>query len=148
MNLSFNSDGNLHETVELSLEEFQQQFGTNMSRIEKIKAATQFFKKFSSCGCKAVYIGGSFVSKKKDPEDIDLLFDLTEADSEKLEWELPELLSHNHKNKIGTIRRNLKCHIFTFDKRDQRLLDILLRDRKGYPKGMVKINLQNEFNYD
>ena len=84
MNLRFNSNGNLHETAELSFDAFQLHFGTNASRKEKIKNAVTFFKIFGLCGCKEVYVAGSFVSKKKNPEDIDLLFDLTEVDDKKL----------------------------------------------------------------
>jgi hypothetical protein len=148
MNLRFNSNGNLHETAELSFDAFQLHFGTNASRKEKIKNAVTFFKIFGLCGCKAVYVAGSFVSKKKNPEDIDLLFDLTEVDDKKLRTEFPEFFGSNRHNNLGIIRRNLKCHVFTFDEDDLTMFEILQSDRDGYPKGFVKISLENEFNYD
>src|SRR5688572_1163980 len=131
MNLSFNTIGNLHETVELTFEEFQQHFGTNPQRKEKIKTAMTFFRIFSSCGCQAVYIAGSFVSKKKNPEDIDLCFDLTGIDIEKLKIEFPEFFGLNRHNNIGKIRRDLKCHIFSFDKVDTYMFDRLQKARDG-----------------
>src|ERR1700754_1559554 len=90
MTLSFNSYGNLHKDVELSVEEFQKHFGTNSERIEKIKTALIFFKIFSQCGCMSVYIGGSFISTKKNPSDIDLCFDLNNVNHEELKKEFPE----------------------------------------------------------
>src|ERR1700754_3218693 len=132
MKLSFNTEGYLHETVELSFEQFKQHFGTNAHRIELIKAAIKFFKIFSSCGCKAVYVDGSFVSKKNYPEDIDLLFDFNEVDDEKLKEKFPEFFDKDRHNLLGRIRRDSKCHIFTLEKGDQEMFDFLQWDRKGY----------------
>jgi hypothetical protein len=148
MNLRFNTSGNLHENVELSFDDFQKLFGTNPGRKEKIRSAVTFFRIFSSCGCEAVYIGGSFVSKKQNPEDIDLCFDMTKVDNEKLNREFPEFFGLNSHNYIGTIRRNLKCHIFIFDEMDTLMLDYLGKDRERNPKGLVKISFKNGFNYD
>jgi hypothetical protein len=148
MTLSFDTSGNLHETVELSFDDFQKLFGTNAGRKEKIKNAVTFFRIFSSCGCEAVYIGGSFVSNKKNPEDIDLCFDMTKVDHEKLNKEFPEFFGLKSHNNIGTIRKNLKCHIFTFDNTRKLYLQMLERDRDQNPKGLVKISFKNGFNYD
>ena len=148
MNLSFNSTGHLHKDVELTLEEFIQLFGTNPSRKEKIKNALRFFKIFSSCGCSTVYIGGSFVSTKQNPSDIDLCFDFTTLDDNKLKKEFPEFFGHNRINKLGEIRRTLKCHLFTFDNEDTTMLEYLQEDRDKNPKGLVKIILKKGYNYD
>lgn len=148
MRLSFNSNGNLHKSVELTIEEFQQYFGTNELRREKIKKALLFFKIFSSCGCTAVYIGGSFVSTKKNPSDIDLCFDLTDIDGAKFKREFPEFFGSERINTIGKIRRDFKVHIFTFDSSDTYLFEYLQEDRYGNPKGLVKIGLINGYTYD
>lgn len=148
MRLSFNGSGNLHETVELSFEEFQQHFGTNQQRKEKIRTAVSFIKIFASCGCKAVYIAGSFVSTKKDPEDIDICFDLTGIDEEKLERIFPGFNGPNRYMVIGKIRRESACHLFTFNNDDGFALELLQTDRYFYPKGLVRINLEKEFTYD
>jgi hypothetical protein len=74
MSLSFNSNGHLHKTVELSLNEFEQHFGTNEWRKDRIRNAKIFFEIFAACGGQTVYVGGSFVSKKIYPDDIDLCF--------------------------------------------------------------------------
>ena len=143
MKISFNTQGNLHQTVTLTYAEFKKYFGVNPGRIEKIKAALQFFKIFHSCGCTTVYIGGSFVSTKKNPEDIDLCFDITAIKEEKLKKEFPNFFDVNER---GKIRRDLKCHIFHFDAEDTLLFDLLTEDRDGNLKGLVKINL-NDITY-
>src|SRR5687768_3134130 len=110
MNLSFNSSGHLHRTVELTLAEFEQHFVYNALRKEIFKNAIRFLKIFGSCGCSAVYIGGSFVSTKKNPGDIDLCFDFSTIDDNKLKKDFPEFYGPNKFNKLGEIRKNLKCH--------------------------------------
>jgi hypothetical protein len=83
-------------------------------------------------------VDGSFVSTKKNPEDIDLCFDLTNVDPDKLRKEFPEFFDVNA---IGTIHRDLQCHIFHFDQEDRHLFDLLQSDRAGDPKGLVKLNI-------
>ena len=140
MKLNFNSQGFLHETIILTYQEFEQHFGTNPTRIQQINNALPFFRIFRSCGCKAVYIDGSFISKKKYPEDIDLCFDITDMDIERLKMEFPEFFDLNE---MGKIRRDLQCHIFTFEQNNTRLFDFLSEDRDGNLKGFVKLNLKD-----
>lgn len=144
MNLSFNSNGNLHKTVELTLGEFEQHFGTNEWRKARIKNALVFFEIFSACGCSTVYIGGSFISTKINPDDIDLCFDLQDVDPDKLEEVFPDFFDFN---KIGEIQRNFKCHILHINTGNLQFLRMLEKDKDGYPKGLVKINLKDIF-YD
>lgn len=144
MSLSFNSNGNLHKTVELTLTEFEQHFGTNEWRKVRIKNALIFFEIFASCGCSTVYIGGSFISTKINPDDIDICFDLQDIDIDKFGIAFPDFFDFN---KIGEIRRNFKCHLLHFDKNNLQYLRMLEKDKNGYPKGLVKINLKDTF-YD
>ncbi|THU37005.1 hypothetical protein FAM09_18795 [Niastella caeni] len=144
MSISFNSNGHLHKTEELTLEEFEQHFGTNDWRKARIKNALIFFEIFCACGCSTVFIGGSFISTKINPDDIDLCFDLQNVDYDKLEKVFPDFFDYN---KIGEIRRNLKCHILHFDANNLQYLHMLEKDLNGYQKGLVKINLKDIF-YD
>ena len=140
MSLNFNSKSYLYETIILTYEEFVQHFGTNPRRMEQINNALSFFRIFHSCGCKTVYVDGSFVSKKKYPEDIDLCFDLTGVDAENIERQFPQFYDIHA---IGRIRRDLQCHIFYFTENDQRLFNLLSEDRNGNLKGFVKLNLND-----
>jgi hypothetical protein len=89
-------------------------------------------------------IGGSFVSKKLYPDDIDLCFDLQEVNLDNLAEAFPDFFDFN---KIGKIRRELKCHILTFDNANMQFLNMLKKDKDGYSKGLVKLNLKDLF-YD
>jgi len=144
MSLNFNTQGYLHETITLTYEEIVHHFGTTSRRMEQIKNALHFFRIFHSCGCLTVYIDGSFVSKKKHPEDIDLCLDPTGVDAEKIEREFPQFYDVNE---IGRIHRNLQCHIFHFDENYKRLFELLETDRDGNPKGFVKLNLKDLTTY-
>jgi hypothetical protein len=144
MALNFNTQGNLHQTINLTYEEFKQHFGTNSHRMQLLRNALQFLKIFHSCGCTDVYIGGSFVSKKKNPEDIDMCFDISDIKEEKLITVFPQFFDINQR---GKIRRDLKCHIFVFDKKDFTLLNLLKEDRDGNLKGLVKLDLNETIRY-
>ena len=111
----------------------------------KIGSAVAFLKIFSSCGCKTVYIGGSFVSTKANPADIDLCFDITPVDLEKLQKKFPEFFDFN---KIGKIRRDKAVHILFYDAKTAYLLEMLETDRDGNSKGLVKLRLKEGDDYD
>jgi hypothetical protein len=144
MKLSFNSQGNLYQNVTLTYEELIQHFGSNPKRLQQITNALHFFQVFHRCGCHVVYVDGSFASLKKYPEDIDLCFDLTFTDTEKIEKEFPQFFDPNE---IGKIHKTLQCHIFHCDKNYTRLLNLLEEDREGNPKGLVKLNLKDILDY-
>lgn len=145
MALNFNSRGFLHQTIGLTYEEFKKHFGTNPKRMQQINNALVFFMIFNSCNCKTVYIDGSFVSKKEYPEDIDLCFDITDLDEEKLKREFPSFFDPNQ---LGKIHKETKCHILFFSTKDTTLLDLLKKDRDGNPKGLVKLDLKDLKSYD
>jgi hypothetical protein len=138
MALDFNWEGYLHHNVDLTFQEFVHHFGTNSTRMLQIENSIQFFRIFRGCGCKIVYVDGSFVSKKKIPEDIDLCFDLSDVDPNELTKGFPEFFDINA---IGTTHRDLHCHILHFDKEDKSLFTMLQYDRQGNPKGLVKLNI-------
>jgi hypothetical protein len=140
MFLNFNSKGFLHRTITLSYEELIHHFGINPHRLKQLENAMQFFRIFSSCGCQTVFIDGSFVSRKPYPEDIDLCFDTTGIDADKLEEEFPAFFDPNA---IGKIHRELHCHIFTFSENSMRYFDMLSEDREGNLKGFVKLDLKD-----
>jgi hypothetical protein len=145
MSLNYNSKGYLHETISLTYEEFVQHFGTNQQRMEQIQNSLPYFRIFHSCGLRIVYVDGSFVSKKKYPEDIDICFDITGISEERIKSIFPKFLDVNER---GRIRRDLKCHIFTFTQEDTELFDRLNTDRDDYPKGLVILDLNEILNHD
>ncbi|MDF2190729.1 hypothetical protein [Paraflavitalea sp. CAU 1676] len=85
MAISFNSQGNLHKTIDFTIEEVYHHFVTNSRRKKLLDNSIPFFRHFSHCGCTTAYVGGSFASIKPKPGDIDLCFDLNQVDLKKLE---------------------------------------------------------------
>jgi hypothetical protein len=140
MALDFNSQGYLYQTIALTYEKFVTYFGTNPGRKQQIDNALFYFRIFYQCGCRKVYIDGSFVSTKKNPGDIDLCFDLTGVDIGNIKRVFPEFFDPNE---IGRIRRQDQCHIFHFDNEDRFMLELFSADREGNPKGLVKLILNN-----
>lgn len=140
MSLNFNSQGFLHQTITLSHDEVVHHFGTNPRRANQLENALRFFRIFYACGCQFVYIDGSFVSTKKYPEDIDLCFDTTSLEADKLKKEFPQFFDLSA---LGKIHRDLQCHIFTFSENSTRFFDLLSEDREGNRKGFVKLNLKD-----
>ena len=144
MKLDFNSQGYLHQTIELTYEEFRHHFATNPQRIQQIENSLPFFRTLYSCGCRVVYVDGSFVSIKKNPEDIDLCFDFNPLDAELLEKNFPQFFDVNA---MGRIRRDLQCHILYFTDTDTRYFDLFELDRNFNKKGLVKLGLKEILTY-
>lgn len=145
MSLSFNTNGHLHKNVALTFQEFVLHFGINPSRRKKIENTIIFCKLFFAADCQTVYVGGSFVSTKKNPEDIDLCFDLRNVREKQLKTIFPEFFDSN---KLGAIRRKYDCHIWHFDDTTTHLFEMLKYDRDDNPKGLVKLRLKEIVNYD
>lgn len=87
---------------------------------------------------------GSFVSQKKNPEDIDLCFDLTDVDDETINKKFPQFFDPNE---IGKIHSYSQCHILHFSKNHKLLFDMLHEDRDGNRKGLVKLEIKDILNY-
>jgi hypothetical protein len=140
MSLDFNSYGNLYQTIALTVESFKQCFLTNQTRNQLFFNALPFFNAFFECGCMHVFIAGSFISQKKHPGDIDICFDISHANQQKLRTHVLKLTDYKE---IGKIRRELQCHIFLFDNENTELFEMLSEDRNANKKGMVQLALKD-----
>lgn len=146
MKIKFTKGGNLCDNQTLSYEGFQNLFGFNESRVEKIKRALIILKILKSLGCTNVYVVGSFVSKKEFPGDIDLCVDITNIDYQKLTKEYPEFLKPSGIEKIRT-EHGVHFALF-FDFGSYEMLDWFKKDRDDNPRGLVKIYLNDIDGYD
>lgn len=95
-------------------------------------------------GCTEVYIGGSFVTDEPDPGDIDVCYNNTYIDLKKLKNNHPEFFD----SKKGTYRQRKKwgCEFYPFNSFDMAIVDFFSFSRKGEPKGLIKLNLEEVFN--
>ena len=138
---AFNSDGNLPPGVHWATwQEFAARFGTTPHRQQLLKGLKSALDSLSKAGCQTVYIDGSFVTKKENPNDFDACWDLTGVDPSLLD---PILLLFDNKRVAQKVK--YKGELFPASCRADRVgntyLDFFQIDRDGNPKGIVAIDL-------
>jgi hypothetical protein len=138
---AFNSDGNLPPGVHWATwQEFVARFGTTPHRQQLLKGLKSALDSLSKAGCQTVYIDGSFVTKKENPNDFDGCWDLTGVDPKLLD---PILLLFDNKRVAQKVK--YKGELFpasgTADRVGNTYLDFFQIDRDGNPKGIVAIDL-------
>jgi hypothetical protein len=135
-------NGNLCETHVLSFQELCNDFGGNSRRNELLNNARIFLKIFKSFGCRSMYVVGSFVTAKDDPEDIDLRVDITFMDYHKLKEQYPDFFSIQG---IESIKKKYNCHVVAFfDSYSIEILDWFRRDKNGCSKGLINVVLNDD----
>jgi hypothetical protein len=125
-------------------EEFEEKFAINQHRQVLLKELRKGLTILKSFGCNEIYIGGSFVTDKPKPGDIDVCFNSTFMNLSKIKKNNPEFFdskkgSYLQKKKFG-------CEFFPFDNFDTYFIDFFSFSRLGEPKGLVKIYLDDNLN--
>jgi hypothetical protein len=81
MIFTFNQNGNLLPGIHLTnweeIEEFLAYNKRRKNLLSGLKKACEILKQ---CGCQRIYLGGSFVTTKRLPEDIDVCWEDDEVD--------------------------------------------------------------------
>lgn len=143
MKISFQKNGNLIPGVHImTIDEFESVFGFNEHRKKLIIGLKKGIEDLRNCGCRAIYIDGSFVSTKENPADFDACWETTDVDLKKLENHCPILIdfSDERKNqKLNYLGEFFPANAFAspFDI----YLNFFQLDRDYKPKGIVRINL-------
>jgi hypothetical protein len=76
--LPFNRQGILKRGIHtLTWEEFSKQFAYNPERQKLLRGLLRGIRLLQYLGCRAVYIGGSFVTTKEFPSDVDVVWEST-----------------------------------------------------------------------
>jgi hypothetical protein len=137
----FNSDGNLPPGVHWATwQEFADRFGTTPHRQRLLKELKSALDSLSKAGCQVVYIDGSFVTKKENPNDFDGCWDATGVDPNLLD---PILL--NFDNKRAAQKAKYLGEFFPAqglaDDVGKTFLEFFQTDRNGNLKGIVAIDL-------
>lgn len=82
----FNAYGLLPEGIHpATLEEVQERFGGNERRDELLTGLVEALRLLRAAGCRRVYINGSFVTSKEQPNDIDACWDIEGVDADALD---------------------------------------------------------------
>lgn len=137
----FNPDGNLPPGVHWATwQEFMERFGTTPRRQELLKGLRSAIDSLSKAGCQTIYIDGSFVTKKENPNDFDGCWDIEGVDAELLDPILLDLNPKREKQK-AKYRGELFPASFLADAEGKTYLAFFQIDRNGNPKGIVAIDL-------
>ena len=89
----FDDNGNLPPGIYFSeWSEFQQRFGTTSKRQRMIKGLSTVMEQLKAAGCRIIYINGSFVTNKTNPNDFDACWDRDNVDIDYLRKNAPTLL--------------------------------------------------------
>jgi hypothetical protein len=137
----FNPDGNLPPGVYWATwQEFATRFGTTPRRQQLLKGLRSAIDSLSKAGCQTIYIDGSFVTKKENPNDFDGCWDIKGVDAELLDPILLDLNPKREKQK-AKYQGELFPASFIADAEGKTYLDFFQIDRNGNPKGIVAIDL-------
>lgn len=138
---AFNSDGNLPPGVHWSTwTKFVERFGTTPHRQHLLKGLKSAIDSLSKAGCQVIYIDGSFVTKKENPNDFDGCWDIKGVDPELLDPILLDLDNKREKQK-AKYQGELFPASWAADAAGKMYLDFFQIDRNGNPKGIVAIDL-------
>lgn len=83
--MPFNCNGILKRGIHtITWEEFGRQFGYNEHRQKLLRGLLRGIRLLQRVGCHAIYIGGSFVTTKKFPEDVDVVWESSDMSFERV----------------------------------------------------------------
>lgn len=136
MLLLYQENGNLVAGIcELNWQEFITEYGYNKHRLKLIEGLERAIIELRDVQCKALYVDGSFVSKKSNPNDFDACWDPTGVDFVKLSVKytiLMEFLPDTKKQKA-----RYGGELFP----SPRFLSFFQKDKENNIKGIIKLNL-------
>jgi hypothetical protein len=143
MSLTFQDNGNLPKGVlVMTIDEFELKFGFNDYRKKLIVGLKLGISHLKNCGCKTIYIDGSFVTKKEFPGDFDACWDATGVDINKLKREYGIIL--DFLNERANQKSLYLGEFFPAQApADHSLIyfHFFQKDKDNNPKGIVQINL-------
>lgn len=142
----FDKHGNLppgeHPTTWETLEI---RYATTVRRIQLLTGLRAALDSLRQVGCQTVWIDGSFISNKTDPNDIDVVYDEAHLDWEQLRLIEPVLL--DHKNKSAAMKRKFGCECYAASwlagMDGEPFLEFFQHTREGYRKGILRLDLSS-----
>ena len=143
MELLFQLNGNLVKGIHImSISEFENHFGYNNHRKKLIEGLKIGINELKDCGCKRIYIDGSFVTTKEVPNDFDSCWDEDGVDISKLKSLYPTIIDFSNERK----NQKNKYYGEFFPARINATpyniyIDFFQSDRDGNLKGIVQINI-------
>jgi len=118
-------------------------FGGTPRRLKLLAGLRRACDSLRQAGCSRVYLDGSFVTSKEEPNDFDGCWSAQGVDASKLD---PALLDFTGKRDVqkAAFGGELFPAEFAVGTFGGRFLDFFQQDREGRPKGIVAIDLGSE----
>ncbi|MBD3590885.1 hypothetical protein [Bacteroides sp. GM023] len=145
--MEFNKEGYLPEGIHtLSWDEFEDFFGFSPKRKELLDGLLQVIHILKNCGCEAIYIDGSFVTNKLEPDDWDACFKGSAESLKILKKQEPCLLLTDDHKLRETQKQKFKGELFLYSLYAGLNISYLdffqgIKGAKKKKKGIIKINL-------
>lgn len=139
----FDENGNLPPGVHWTTwEEFKERFGTTRRRSLLMEGLKTAMEQLKAAGCRTIYINGSFVTSKPNPNDFDACWVPEDVDIDYLRIHAPRLLNYFDRT---AQKAKYRGEIFRSDQPvgDYGLtsIEFFQRDRYQIPKGIIAIDL-------
>ncbi len=139
----FEQNGNLPQGEHsCTWDELENRYSTTTQRIYLIDGLYAAFENLSQAGCQTIWINGSFVSDKANPNDYDACWDSSQVDPDLLE---PVLLDFRHPR--SAMKRKYRGGLFIADlpatPQGETFLEFFQKDRNSDPKGILRLDLSS-----
>lgn len=145
---TFENNGNLTPGLhEATWGEFQRCFGTTTRRQELLVGLKAALDVLMFAGCKRIYVGGSFATKKLEPGDTDVCWDPEGVDLDLLFQAEPLFWDFTNKRRAQKDKYLGEFFLSSMMETDSGkvFLDFFQQDKDtGEPKGIVVINLERQ----
>jgi len=123
-------------------EEFAERFGGNLHRQGLLVGLKAALENLQRAGCQDVYIDGSFVTAKAEPQDFDGCWSKIGVDPDKLD---PVLLDFSQDRAAQKAKYGGELFIAQAPANEQHVfLGFFQRDRRNQRKGIIGIKLSEE----
>lgn len=138
----FTDDGLLPKGVyQATLEEVKKRFGDGIRRKQLLQNLETVLTQMGNCGVETVYLGGSFVTDKPRPSDIDGCFDLTSKVDQKLMVPFLPVTDANRDMARKFHKAEFFPSHFIEGRSGMPFKEFFQRDRSGVRKGIVAIKV-------
>lgn len=119
--------------------EFRGRFGYTYHRMVLLQGMLSALKSLKKAGCSTVFIDGSFVTNKLQPNDYDGCWDAAGVDVNLLDPVFRNFGSKRTAQKVKFSGELFPAN--TISRFNNSMLDFFQKDRNGNSKGIVEINL-------
>ena len=138
---AFDEHGNLPPgEYPCTWEELEIRYATSNSRIYQLNGLRAALENLQTAGCQTVWINGSFISDKSNPNDYDACWSSDGIDPNNLD---PTLLDFKHPR--HTMQRKYRGELFIADlpatPHGETFLEFFQRDKNNNVKGILRLEL-------